>query len=178
MTTLLLHIENVISHGPHRKHQVQQFYRCACIRCRGNVFTEPSLLAPLFRLSGVGRGYSRLKVERNMRFESRNVMIALGTRSRTSAARATWIYLLKDDNGWLTHLHNLIIILNDRKLLRSATKRHELCTKFWLETLKENDHLRSPIKDGAILKWILQKLGTKQVWNGFSSFSGELLWPQ
>jgi hypothetical protein len=29
-------------HGPHRKRRVQQFvYCCVCIRCRGNVFTEP-----------------------------------------------------------------------------------------------------------------------------------------
>jgi hypothetical protein len=29
-------------HGQHRKRRVQQFfYCCVCIRCRGNVFTEP-----------------------------------------------------------------------------------------------------------------------------------------
>jgi hypothetical protein len=32
----------LIRHGPHRKRCVQQFfYCCMCIRCRGNVFTEP-----------------------------------------------------------------------------------------------------------------------------------------
>jgi hypothetical protein len=32
----------LIRHGPHRKQLVQQFfYCCMCIRCRGNVFTEP-----------------------------------------------------------------------------------------------------------------------------------------
>jgi hypothetical protein len=41
-TFLSLHIEYLIGHGPHRKHRVQQFfYCCVCIRCRGNVFTEP-----------------------------------------------------------------------------------------------------------------------------------------
>jgi hypothetical protein len=33
----------LIRHGPHRKRGVQQFFcSCACIRCRGNVSTEPS----------------------------------------------------------------------------------------------------------------------------------------
>jgi hypothetical protein len=46
-------------HGPHRKHNVQQFFCCSvCVCCSGSVFTEPllskgSLLVPLFRLSGV-----------------------------------------------------------------------------------------------------------------------------
>jgi hypothetical protein len=31
----------LIGYGPHRKRQVQQFYCCVCIRCRGNVSTEP-----------------------------------------------------------------------------------------------------------------------------------------
>jgi hypothetical protein len=31
----------LIRHGPHRKRRAQQFYCCVCIRCRGNVFTEP-----------------------------------------------------------------------------------------------------------------------------------------
>jgi hypothetical protein len=31
-----------IRHGPHRKRRFQEFFfRCVCIRCRGNVFTEP-----------------------------------------------------------------------------------------------------------------------------------------
>jgi hypothetical protein len=31
-----------IRHGPHRKHHVKQFfYCCVCIRCGGNVFTDP-----------------------------------------------------------------------------------------------------------------------------------------
>jgi hypothetical protein len=34
----------LIRHGLHRKRLVQQFfYCCVCIRCRGNVFTEPLL---------------------------------------------------------------------------------------------------------------------------------------
>jgi hypothetical protein len=31
----------LIRHGPHRKWRVLQFYCCICIRCGGNVFTEP-----------------------------------------------------------------------------------------------------------------------------------------
>jgi hypothetical protein len=30
----------LIRHGPHWKRLVQQFYRCVCVRCRGNNFTE------------------------------------------------------------------------------------------------------------------------------------------
>jgi hypothetical protein len=37
---LLLHIENVVRHGPNRKHRVHQLYCCVCICYRGNVFTE------------------------------------------------------------------------------------------------------------------------------------------
>jgi hypothetical protein len=34
--------EYTIRHAPHRKYGVQQFfYSCVCIRCSGNVFTEP-----------------------------------------------------------------------------------------------------------------------------------------
>jgi hypothetical protein len=33
---------SIIRHGPHTKHRVQQFfYCCLCIRCSGNVFTDP-----------------------------------------------------------------------------------------------------------------------------------------
>jgi hypothetical protein len=33
---------SLIGQGPHRKRRDQQFlYCCACIHCRGNVFTEP-----------------------------------------------------------------------------------------------------------------------------------------
>jgi hypothetical protein len=35
-----LRTEYLIRHGPHRKHRMQQFYYCMCIRCRANVFTE------------------------------------------------------------------------------------------------------------------------------------------
>jgi hypothetical protein len=31
----------LIRHGPHRRRHVQQCFCCMCIRCRGNVFTEP-----------------------------------------------------------------------------------------------------------------------------------------
>jgi cytochrome c oxidase assembly factor CtaG len=31
----------LIRHGQHRKRCVQKFYCCVCIRCRGNVYTEP-----------------------------------------------------------------------------------------------------------------------------------------
>jgi hypothetical protein len=31
----------LIRHGPHRKRRVHSFYCCMCIRCRGNIFTEP-----------------------------------------------------------------------------------------------------------------------------------------
>jgi hypothetical protein len=31
----------LVGHRPHRKRRVQQFLYCMCIRCRGNVFTEP-----------------------------------------------------------------------------------------------------------------------------------------
>jgi hypothetical protein len=32
----------LIRHGPHRKRRVKQvFYYCVCIRCCGNVFSEP-----------------------------------------------------------------------------------------------------------------------------------------
>jgi hypothetical protein len=32
----------LVRHEPHIKRRVQQyFYCCVCIRCRGNVFTEP-----------------------------------------------------------------------------------------------------------------------------------------
>jgi hypothetical protein len=32
---------DLIRHGPHKKRRVQQFCCCVCIRCRGNVFTDP-----------------------------------------------------------------------------------------------------------------------------------------
>jgi hypothetical protein len=46
-------IEYLIWHQPRRKHCAQQFfYYCLCIRCRGNVRIDPSLLPLLFRFSG------------------------------------------------------------------------------------------------------------------------------
>jgi hypothetical protein len=43
----------------------QFFYYCVCIRCRGNVFTEPLLInGRLFRLSGVMSHFSLLMVAR------------------------------------------------------------------------------------------------------------------
>jgi hypothetical protein len=38
---LSVHIEYFIRDGYQRKHRVEQFFCCVCIRCHGNVFTEP-----------------------------------------------------------------------------------------------------------------------------------------
>jgi hypothetical protein len=38
----LLCVEYLVRHGPYRKHRIKCFlYFCVCIRCSGNVFTQP-----------------------------------------------------------------------------------------------------------------------------------------